>query len=85
VQNDLESLRVYLRNQLKVDSTDVAALEAAISEDPAPTPEKGLGPRALAWIADMAKKGASGAWSIGKEVGTDALVAAVKSYMGLPP
>jgi hypothetical protein len=84
VQNDLESLRVYLRDQLKVDSSDVAALEAAIGEDPAPTPEKGLGPRALAWIAEMAK-GASGAWSIGKEVGADVLAAAVKSYMGLPP
>jgi AbiTii len=85
VQNDLESLRVYLRNQLKVDSSDIGALEAAIREDPAPTPEKGLGPRALAWLAEMTKKGASGAWSIGKEVSTDVLAAALKSYMGLPP
>ena len=47
--------------------------------------ERGIGPRVRGWIADMVKKGASGAWEMGKGAGKDLLIAALKAYLGLPP
>jgi hypothetical protein len=78
--------RVRLREELAkhgVDEADILELEAALVDEPTAKDAKSFGPKVAGWMGKMVGKAASGAWTVGVNVGTTVIQAALLGYYGL--
>lgn len=78
--------KLQLREELKkhgVDDADILELEAALVDEPTAKDAKSFGPKVAGWMGKMVGKAASGAWTVGVNVGTTVIQAALLGYYGL--
>lgn len=78
--------KLQLREELKkhgVDNADIMELEAALVDEPTAKDGKSFGPKVAGWMGKMIGKAASGAWTVGVNVGTTVIQAALLGYYGL--
>ena len=82
IPGNLDSLKQALA-QHGVSATDLQELEKAVVSDQGEEKPEPFGPRAMAWMAKMLRKAATGAWKTTQEVGASILTKALSKYYGL--
>jgi hypothetical protein len=86
INNTTRHNAVAMADELRkhnVDETDIAALQAAISEDPAPAVPEGYGPAVRGWITRMMTKAGDTSWKISISAAGGVLATVLKNYYGL--
>ncbi|MGR9252522.1 AbiTii domain-containing protein [Rhizobium leguminosarum] len=78
---NLQDLRTNL-TQHGVSADDLAALEAALKEEPK-IEDKRFGPKVTKWVSNMLGKAGSGVWNVGLGAGGALLEKALLGYYGL--
>lgn len=79
---DMDDLLAVLRKS-GVAEPELASLQTAITEDPQPTQQTGLGPQVRAWIARQFERAASTAWTIELGIAGGLLTTALQNFYGL--
>ena len=80
VQNDIESLLAYYREQGVVED-DLQELKEAVSSEPQASPDGKYGPKVRAWLGNMVHKAAVGVL----EIAPKALMKGVNDFYGIWP
>lgn len=82
IQNDLESLRQFLKS-IGITEPDLKELDEAVHEDAKSKEESNLGHRVKGWLVRMIAKSGSSVWNITTSVATSLLTKALSKYYGL--
>ncbi len=83
IQNDFESLRKHLINELKIPKEDVDELEIAVKEDGHLDNSGKFGSKVSSWLGKMVSKAASGLISLSINTAANVLGQAISVYYGI--
>lgn len=79
---DMDDLLAVLRKS-GVNEPELAGLQLAITADPQPTQQTGLGPQVRGWISRQFERAASTAWNIELGIAGGLLTTALQNYYGI--